>query len=174
MMERLSVEEFDRLFTGFTRSLWRWECQPEYHEPEEVDPFARWKAGEPDDLAWLTGWCDQVREATRAGRRFERVRVLADPPTDYQTWLLAIAPMNIEAGEDIRQLEERRAADLGLPDYDFVIVDDEVAARMHFADTGFIGAEMITDAATVAEHRAWRDLAWRHAITFNAYTSRGP
>ncbi|WP_407697126.1 DUF6879 family protein [Streptoalloteichus hindustanus] len=31
------------------------------------------------------------------------------------------------------------------------------------------GAELLTDPATVAPYRSWRDTAWRHAVAFNDY-----
>jgi hypothetical protein len=173
-MTAISVDEFDHLIGTVKHSLWRWEAQPAYHEPDEAEPFARWLAGEPDDLAWLSGWLDQVRTASSAGRRYERVRRLTEPPTDYLRWSLSVAPANIAAGEDVRLLTEHRATALGLPTYDYVIVDDRVVARMEFGDTGFVGARLVDDPATVARHRTWRDLAWHDAITLSANSPRSP
>lgn len=172
-MPALSIDQFDKLITS-ARTLWRWEAQPEYNEPDENEPFVRWLAGEPDDLSWLAGWLDHIRAATSEGRRYERVRCLVEPPTTYQTWSLAVAAANIDAGEDIRILSEGQASELGLPKYDFVIVDDQTVARMQFGPNGFTGAELIDNDGAVARHREWRDLAWQHAITVSSYTSRSP
>jgi hypothetical protein len=173
-MTEISVAEFDRLIGTVGHSLWRWEAQPAYHEPDEAEPFARWLAGESDDLAWLSGWLDHIRSATRAGRQYQRVRRLAEPLTDYLRWSLSVAPSNVAAGEDIRLLNEHQAATLGLPDYDFVIVDDRAVARMKFGDGGFLGAVLVDDPAAVARHRVWRDLAWHDAITLSTYLPRSP
>ena len=173
-MALASVDEFDKLFTSFERRFWRWEAQPAYHEPEEAEPFARWSNGQADDLAWMTGWFDLVRAATADGKRFERVRRLIEPPTDYLAWEMTIQPANIAAGEDIRLIGDRDACSLGLPNYDFVLVDDRLVAKMHFDDRGFRGAELFTDTPTVNAHRAWRDLAWHYAATFSEYASRSP
>lgn len=172
-MTTLSVEQFDRMVAAIRRSLWRWEAQPDYHEPEEAEPFARWQAGQPDDLTWLAGWHDQLRAATRAGRRYQRVRRLTEPVTPYLAWGLTIAPSNVAAGEQIRVLTDDQAVTLGLPAYDFVILDDQAVVRMEFGPAGFTGAELL-DPAERDQHRAWRDAAWHHAITIHAYASRSP
>lgn len=173
-MSRMSVDEFDQLINGVRLSLWRWEAQPAYHEPEEAGPFAHWLASEPDDLAWLAGWHEQVRTATAAGRRYQRVRRMTDPLTDYLAWGLTIAPANIEAGEEIRLLEAHQAIAIGMPEYDFVLVDDQVLARMRFGDGGFSGADRIDDPLELVRHRRWRDQAWQHAVSVGAYASRSP
>jgi hypothetical protein len=173
-MGLLTVEEFDRLSTTFEDRFWRWEAQSAYHEPEEAEPLARWQAGEADDLGWMAGWFDLLGEATRAGKRFERVRKLVDPPTDYLRWEMTIHPANIAAGEDIRLISEHEADALELPAYDFVLVDDRLVAKMCFGERGFVGAEVFTDAPTVDSHRTWRDLAWHHAASFTEYASRSP
>jgi hypothetical protein len=172
-MTALSVEEFDRLVASIQHSLWRWEAQPAYYEPEEAEPLARWQAGESDDLAWLAAWHEQLRAATQAGKVYQRVRRLTEPLTAYLAWGLTIAPSNVAAGEDIRLLTERQAARLGMPRYDFVIIDDRVAALMKFSRHGFAGAELL-DAADLVRHRAWRDAAWDHAVTVDAYAARSP
>lgn len=169
MPQLLSVNEFDQLFATFTRSAWRWESQAVYHEPSEVEPWQRWRDGLADDLEWLRPWLDDIRAATRAGKRFERVRMFTKPLTEYLRWQLDVTPANSAAGEDIRWLAEDRARQLDLPEYDFWLFDDQTVARMHFSDTGMTGAEIFTDSATVARHRAWRDVAWQHAIPFDEY-----
>ncbi|MEU9102121.1 DUF6879 family protein [Streptomyces sp. NPDC048361] len=57
--------------------------------------------------------------ADRTGKRFERVRLVDDPPTDGQRYLLASGLGNVDAGEDIRNLVRADAERLGLPDGDF-------------------------------------------------------
>lgn len=172
-MTPVPVEEFDELITE-AHTLWRWEAQPAYHEPEEAEPFARWQRHEPDDFAWFQGWLAHLRTATANGRQYARVRRLAEPPTDYQRWSLTVAARNVEAGEDVRLLSASKADEFGLPSYDFVIIDDLDVLRMRFGPNGFVGAERIDDQHAIARHRIWRTVAWEHATTFTAYTSRSP
>lgn len=168
-MARLSVEQFDQLYAAFEHSVWRWEAQPEYHEPGEAEPFRRWQAGEPDDLAWLADWLATLRSAAAAGRTFARARLYREPPTDYQRWGLEIARANVAAGEDVRIVSEHAARPLELPGYDFCIFDDRLLARMHFGEHGFIGADATEDPAELARHRAYRADAWHHALTLEQY-----
>jgi len=85
----LSRTEFEQLFDTFTRSAWRLEIQDTYDEPEEREPLRRFLAGEPDDFAWIADWWAWIRSITQAGKRFERVRVVFDPISDYQRFELA-------------------------------------------------------------------------------------
>ncbi|SDD94588.1 DUF6879 family protein [Actinokineospora iranica] len=173
MPDLVRGEDFASLFRRFTRSAWRWEAQGTYRQPDEVAPWQRWREGVPvaNDLDWLGPWLDDVRAATRAGKRFERVRLVTDPLTEYLRWQMEVTPANIEAGEVIRLLPAADARALGLPVHDFWLFDDERVAVLHFGDTGLTGAEIITDPATVAQHQSWRDVAWRHAVAFEDYAS---
>lgn len=174
MAELITGQDFGRLFSTFERSAWRLETQGIYREPNETEHFRRFLRGERDDLEWMREWLGNIRAVTQAGKAFGRVRVLTDPLTDYLRWELAVTPANVEAGEDIRVLTAAHAADLGLPDHDYWLFDDNLVARMHFGDHGFIGAELITDAGIVAEHQAWRDLALAHAVPFDDYARASP
>ncbi|MEU4444917.1 DUF6879 family protein [Actinosynnema sp. NPDC050801] len=171
MPDLVRGEGFADLFRRFSRSAWRWEAQGTYRQPDEAEPWQRWREGVPatDDLEWLSPWLEDVRTATRAGRRFERVRVLTDPLTEYLRWQMEVTPANIAAGEVIRVLPEADARALDLPGYDFWLFDDERVAVLHFTANDLDGAEIITDPATVARHRSWRDVAWRHAVAFEDY-----
>jgi hypothetical protein len=174
MAELVTGQEWGRLLRTFARSAWRLETQGIYREPYEAEHFRRFLDGEPDDLEWMRDWLDTIRAITQVGRFFGRVRVLTQPLTDYLRWEIQVTPVNIEAGEDIRFLTADQAADLGLPGHDYYLFDDELVARMYFGDQGFLGAELITDPSTVAQHRAWRELAWGHAMTFTDYARTAP
>jgi hypothetical protein len=165
-------EGFADLFRQFSTSAWRWEAQGTYHQPDEVEPWQRWRDGVPvsTDLDWLAPWLDLVRAATRAGKRFERVRMITEPLTEYLRWQLEVTPANLDAGEDIRVLTEAEARRLNLPDQDFWLFDNERVAVLHFGPSDLDGTEIITEPATVARYRTWRDVAWRHAVAFEQYT----
>ena len=171
MVELVRGEDFADLFRTFSRWAWRWEAQGTYRQPDEVEPWQRWREGVPAtaDLEWLRPWLDDVQAATRAGRRFERVRLMTEPPTEYLRWQMDVTPANIAVGEVIRLLPESKAWALGLPREDFWLFDDERVAVLHFTSDDLKGAEIITDPATVARYRSWRDLAVRHAVAFEEY-----
>lgn len=166
MAELVSGEDFQRLFREFASTAFRLENQGVYREPDEDEPLRQFLAGETPDDRWLQPWVDNVRTATSQGRRFQRVRVLTEPLTDYLRFEMDLAlRQNIPAGEDIRALSGPEAAGLDLPeDTDFWLFDDDRVGLMHFGATGMLGAEMLTDPDTVAQYRTWRDRAWEFAI----------
>ena len=165
MVDLISGADFDRLFRSFQHTAFRLETQGEYREPIEQAPRRRFRDGEPADDSWLNPWTDNVRKATRQGRRFQRVRVLTDPLTDYLRFEMDLAlRANIPAGEEIRSLSMTEAEGLGIPiSLDFWMFDDDQVGVMHFGDQGMLGLEMITDAAEIDRYRQLRDRAWSTA-----------
>jgi hypothetical protein len=113
-------------------------------------------------MSWFDGWLAMIRQATAAGRRFARVRVVSLPLTDYSRFGLYCSGYTTAAGEDIRYLRRDDAADL--PDYDYWLFDSRLLVRMRFAaDETFLGGEVIEDAGEIVRHNYWRDVAWHRA-----------
>lgn len=157
--------EFGELFRRFERSAWRWEAQGTYREPDETEPWERWRQGDRD-VEWMRSWLDEIAAATAAGKAFRRVRMQTEPLTEYLRWQADVTPHNIAAGEDIRLLTEQDAQDLGMPAHDFWLFDDEQVAVLRFGGAGLDAAEIITAPDVVERHLVWRDLAWTHATPF--------
>lgn len=173
MARDITGPEWGVHLTTFERTAFRLETRAEYLEPYEAEPFRAWLAGRAPDLSYMHDWLDGVRAATAAGKRYERVRVLAEPPTPYQQWEMDVATLNAEAGEDIRVLDATEAAALQLGDQDFWLLDDSAVAVMHFSPE-FVGATRYdtadpVDAPMVEACRAIRDRAWRHARPFTEH-----
>lgn len=104
-----------------------------------------------------------VGEATAAGRRFARVRVVSMPLTDYSRFAVFCSGYTNAAGEDIRYLRRDEAADL--PDYDYWLFDSRKLVRMYFDDAeNFLGGEIIEDSAEIVNHNYWRDVARHRAV----------
>ena len=55
-------------------------------------------------MGWFQNWLTMIREATAAGRRFTRVRVVTVPLTDYSRFAVFCSGHTNAAGEDIRYL----------------------------------------------------------------------
>ncbi|RSD22023.1 DUF6879 family protein [Amycolatopsis eburnea] len=168
--------EFAELLASFERSAWRWECQGTYREPDEREPLQAWRNGRPD-YSFMDPWLDQIRRQRAEGKRFERVRLLTDPPTEYLRWLFGFTHLNVDAGEDIRWIGERQARELDAPSYDFYLLDDLKVAVLHFDENGVSGAELTDHPDTVAEHRRWRDRVWPVAVPHDMQfepTTRSP
>ena len=86
--------------------------------PAEAEALAGFLAGNPRPPSafpvWQS-WLDQVRTWTGQGKTIARVRIIDDPPTDYQRWSLWCARWHRDAGEDIRYLTREAANALGIP-----------------------------------------------------------
>ncbi len=159
---------FSALLSDFRTSAWRFETQPAYQVRMEQEALHQWLDTGELDVTYLTDWLNSVQAATREGKSYSRVRILTDPPTDYQRFAQAVAPHNVRAGEEIRVLSAPRARELQLPDYDYWLFDDERVAIMHFGQSGLTHAEVIADTDAVTKHRAWRDLAVEHSVRVTA------
>jgi hypothetical protein len=93
------------------------------------------------------------------------VRIIDEPPTDGQQFLMATAAGNIAAGEDIRVLARSEAVRLLLPGFDFWLFDSRTLVRMHIDTTDTtVGVELIEDPAEVLAACQARDAASRVAV----------
>jgi hypothetical protein len=165
----ITEAEFADQLRTFERAALRLELQREYVEPTERDTVSRFLRGEPQpptEVPELRDWFEQVATLTRAGKTIARVRVHEDPPTDYQRWERWIGDWNTAAGEQITYLTREQAKEIGLlpaaGDVDWWLIDDTRLILMRFAPDGRrISNELETDPQTVAQARAWWDLAVR-------------
>ena len=162
-MAPITEDEFSEALRTFKRSAFRIEAQPVYALSDEQADFDRFLAGSPTpppEMSWYRPWVDQVAQWTRDGKTISRVRVLAEPPTDYQRWLLWGAPWFASIGEDIRYMSHSTAHRIRFPLQDWWLLDDERVIVMHFTAGGEVsGKEMVTGRTFVASYRALRDLA---------------
>jgi hypothetical protein len=114
-------------------------------------------------MGWFRNWVTMIEDATTAGRRFSRVRVVTTPLTDYSRFGIFCSQYTVAAGEDIRYL--RRSDATGLPDCDYWLFDSRTLVRMLFAeDETFLGGELVEDPQVIVDHNYWRDAAWHRAI----------
>ncbi|GAA4573751.1 DUF6879 family protein [Planotetraspora kaengkrachanensis] len=178
MTDLVTGEDFLRLFTSFEHTAFRLELRDQYNEPSERERFAAFLSGEAEQLDRLNKiqrvrWFDLMRDATSAGKRVERVRVVTEPHGDYTRYTLALTAGNASVGEDIRYLPRHHTSVSALPSWDYWLFDSRLVARLWFDDGGdsrLLGAELIEVPAQVVEHCAWRDAAWHYAIPHTEYT----
>ncbi|MEU6230450.1 DUF6879 family protein [Streptomyces sp. NPDC047042] len=153
------------LFREFRHTAWRLETQRGYASDRNSPRWKRWLDGEDITAEPANTWRQNVAEQTAAGKRFERVRLVDAPPTQGQRFLLASAPGNVAAGEDIRNLSRAEAEHLRLPDYDFWLFDSKVVVRFAFDEDGTtLGVYVTDDPAEVLAACQARDAAWHHAL----------
>ena len=168
-----------RLFDSFEYSARRLEVRDSYARPDEDAGYRRFLAGAADDPAYgegLRDWTeDVVGRAVRAGKSFSRVRVVRDPPTDYQRFGLRNARWNVAGGEDIRYLTRLAFAGLHLPNYDFWLFDERQLVVLHFTDADdLLGGYVVTAPAVVRQHGRWLDAAWQAATPYAAFLTARP
>jgi hypothetical protein len=167
----LDPDRFVEAVLAFDHTLFRFEQQPSYAEPEEDDLYAAFLRGEPTSptlVPELWDWYEQISAASREGKRVQRVRVQQNPPTGYQRFERWLDRWNIAAGEDIRYLTQTQARAIGLmPDAagrDWWLQDSCRLIIMRFDGAGQrIRNELVTDPVEVIRACKWRDLAVHHA-----------
>jgi hypothetical protein len=166
MIAAITEEEFGEMLRTIRSSAFRLETLDVYALDSERADFELFLAGRPGPPPWQE-WLEQVAAQTRQGKTVSRVRVLAEPPTDYQRWMLWAQPWYERVGEDIRYLPRSLAVALRLPlEVDWWLLDDQRVVLMYFTGAGVIaGKILITEPGIVARHREWRDLAVGNAST---------
>lgn len=118
-------------------------------------------------MDWAQWWLRNVRAATDAGKRIERVRIVTLPATEYTRFGIWAAYDTTGAGEDIRYMARDVAQTLDLPNHDYWLFDSRKLARMHFddADDRLLSIEIVEDDhEQIVQHNYWRDVAWHHAV----------
>jgi hypothetical protein len=176
-MALLQDEDFNRLFTSFERTARRLETRDRYDVPSERPYIDRWRAGMQEDpehlVRYRAPWLDAVRANVVQGRRYQRVRIVPEPLTEYLRYALRGTKQTVEVGEDIRYLPRARANELDLPDHDFWLFDEDRLALLHFtADDRPLGAVLVTEPDTVEQYRAWLELAGEHAIPYAEFLAQ--
>ncbi len=167
----ISFAEFGRMFTTLRHSAWRLETRRRYAEDEVTDTYRQFAAGQPVTWDLDDPWCTNRREQSAAGKRFERVRILDEPPTLGQRYLLDNARRNTAVGETIRVLPRSRADELQLPRADFWLFDARVVALLQFNDADeMTGVELITNPVEVLRYAQVREAAWHHAVPFDQFS----
>jgi Family of unknown function (DUF6879) len=157
--------EFVSFARSYQHTAFRLEVRDNYADPGEAEHVQRFLAREPDDDSWMEDWLGLMLRRSLEGQRIERVRVVSEPWSDYTRFGLHLSRLNTAAGEDIRYLPRDLATQLGLPDYDFWLLDSHKMCILRHDDKDvLLGADVITDPATVVQHGHYRDVA-RHYAT---------
>jgi hypothetical protein len=175
----LTADELGEVIEAGRRSLFRLEILGRYEVATDGSDYRRWLDGEPEPT-WSRKqpWLDYLRREAAGGRRRQRVRVIHDPPTDYERFACEWGyALNTQAGEEVRVLD---LAQTELPQEalaisrDFWLIDDERVVLMHYGDDAtFLGAELLEPGEAVP-YRAAREAAWRAATDFGPWWAANP
>lgn len=169
-MRLLQGSDFDEIFRTFEQSAFHLEVEDSYHTPDESEPFQNFLIGKPDDFGWHQPWLNVVSKATATGRRIERVRIVTEPHVDYTRWGLSVAPLNIEAGEDIRWLPRHLIEGIEATADDFWLIDRRRVVFTVFTPDGtFSGGAETVDPVIVERCNRVRDALWSIAVPHAEY-----
>ena len=170
---------FGELFRTFEHTAQRLEGRGRYNEPSEAAALQRFLGGQAEDpeytasrASWLVG---TVADAVKAGKTFQRVRLVADPPTEYQRFGLRNCRDNVAAGEDMRYLTRPEADQLDLPDHDFWLFDHSRLVLLWFTpDSRLLGGQEVADEAAVDQHKLWLSSALDAATPYEEFLAADP
>lgn len=173
----IGEDQFTRLVTSMMAERVHFECQPVYAVDDEAGGLDDWLAANragrppttPDQIGWWNDYLAWARETTAPppegrGVRLVRIRIVDDPPTDYQRWAAWSAPWYAAAGEQLLYLTRAEAVRVGLPARrgarDWHLLDGAQVIVTSFTPAGVVaGSTLITDPVTAALYRRWRDRA---------------
>ncbi|MFJ4621839.1 helix-turn-helix transcriptional regulator [Streptomyces sp. NPDC088812] len=162
-----SPATLERMFSTLLHSAWRLESRSRYAWHERRPEYTAFVTGRHVHWDLQSAWCRNRREQTALGKSFQRVRVIDEPYTECQLYLLLQnSPHIAAAGEDVRFLTRARADELELPREDFWIFDARTVALFRFDDTDdTAGVEIVTSPAEVLRYVQVREAAWHHAVS---------
>jgi hypothetical protein len=170
-MEQLTYDDF-KAMARTSRRAFHLELSDDYNIASEDEPFGKWQRGEPDDYAWHQDWLRFLREATAAGIRVQRVRVVSLPHTGYTRFGLAIGRLNTEAGEDLRYLPRDLTQGIDLPGEDYWLLDDDRLVLSVFSEDGRTGGFALeTSEQLLQQCLAARQQVWELATPYAEYVA---
>ncbi len=168
----IDLDEFGGLFEKFEHTAWRLETRRRYASDETNDNWQQFVETGQADWTFDNPYCEAIRKQTDQGKRVERVRIVDQPPTMGQLYLLDNAKRNSVMGEDIRNLWRADADRLRLPADDFWLFDSRLIALLRFDDDDQLThVDLITEPAEVVRCCMVRDAAWHHTVPWKQFTA---
>lgn len=169
----IGLEEFGKLFHYFEHSAWHLETRRGYASDREDEGYAAFLATGEAPMDLDSEWCQNIRRQTTAGKYVGRVRVVDNPPTMGQLFLLSYARCNAATGEDARNLWREDAEAVHLPAQDFWIFDSRLVAVLRFDDDEVLGdVEIITELTTVLGYCQARDAAVHASVAADEFAAQ--
>lgn len=173
----LSFQQFSALFDTFQHSAARLESRSRTDIPAERHELADFLAGrlpvrrhrDPDS------WTAMIERHAAAGRRLRRVRIMDEPLTDYNRFMIYCTRAAVGHGEEVRFLGRADADAMELPDHDFWVLDSARLVLLRFThDDRPLDHDLVTDRETVARHEEWIRQAFAVGIPWADYVAEDP
>ncbi|MDX3851512.1 DUF6879 family protein [Streptomyces sp. AK02-01A] len=140
------------------------------------DPgFIAWQNGkrldpDADRSTWWRPFLDVVVETGARGVVIRRARIVSEPVTDYIRYEHDVTFPNVVAGELVRWLPRRRAADIPLPGTDLWMFDGEAVLFTYFSGVGeVVDREWRTEPKVVQLVSSAFELVWQRATPHEKY-----
>ncbi|MFJ4596420.1 MULTISPECIES: DUF6879 family protein [unclassified Kitasatospora] len=147
------------------------------YQPSDPE-FIAWQQGKRLDPAaerssWWRPFLDVVAETTARGLVMRRARVVSEPVTDYIRYEYDVTFPNVRAGEQVRWLPRRKAADIALPGTDLWLFDGSSVLFTYFSGVGeVVDREWRTEPAVVELVQSAFETVWERAIPHEEYRLR--
>ncbi|MFF4698185.1 DUF6879 family protein [Streptomyces chattanoogensis] len=144
------------------------------YQPSDPE-FIAWQTGKrldpaADRSSWWRPFLDVVTETTARGVVMRRARIVSEPVTDYIKYEHDVTFPNVAAGELIRWLPRRKAADIPLPGTDLWMFDGSSVLFTHFSGVGgVVDREWRTESAVVSMVSSAFEAVWSRAIPHEEY-----
>jgi hypothetical protein len=165
----MGAADLGRLFDRFRRSAFRLEVLPVYNISAEAERLAAFRAGRslPERSPRTNSFLADI-DKSRGKKSWQRVRVVDEPPTEYERYQLsATYRESAAAGEDIRILIRSLAAGLNR---DWWLFDDKTAALLDYdGEFRLVDAQVTTDRSVIERCRGQRDQALAAAEPLEEY-----
>ncbi|MGW5336036.1 DUF6879 family protein [Streptomyces bauhiniae] len=140
------------------------------------DPgFVAWQNGKrldptADRSEWWRPFLDVVTETTARGVIMRRARIVSEPVTDYIRYEHDVTFPNVVAGELVRWLPRRLAADIPLPGTDLWMFDGEAVLFTYFSGVGeAVDREWRTEPEVLQLVSRAFELVWDRSTTHEEY-----
>ncbi|WP_433342503.1 DUF6879 family protein [Streptomyces sp. CA-253872] len=168
----IDTAAFSRMFEKFQHSAWHLEMRRGYAVDRADGTYEKFVRGEEFEWDMDSSWSRTITAKTKDGAYVGRVRIVDDPPTEGQRYLLAFAEKNAALGEEVGSMWRSDAERVNLPNEDFWIFDSHIVALLHFDDDDVLtGVELITEPARVNQYNRVRDVAQHYATPFREFVA---
>lgn len=160
-----SEPSFEDLLSAAEHSACHLELRDSYAVSYEAEDFKAWqKTGRWENPVYWQPWIDLVGEAVERGVVVRRLHVVSLPLSESARFEHAGTVNNLAAGEDVRWLPRRLAADLALPGTDCWVFDSRIVRFGHFTGDGeWVGQEVREEPSVAKFCASAFEAAWERA-----------
>jgi hypothetical protein len=175
----MTPADLEACFDQFRVSAFRLETLPAYDVGGmEADRREAWRAGRPipERSVRTSPWLRRIALTTAEGKTWQRVRVISEPPTEYEQFELVSYAEALACGDETRIAVRSAHPDLADLRFDFWLFDagrpGEFAVRLLYGPGGaWAGAERISGERELAACASIYDVALSHSVTLAEYTA---